>query len=46
MAQVPVRLDQRRMEKLRRLARENERTIAAQARHYMNQVIDEAEVTA
>jgi len=46
MPQVLVRIEPHRMEKLRRMAAQNERSIAAQARLIMKQGIDREEASA
>ena len=44
--QVPVRLSPDRMEKLQRIAAENERSVSAQARLFINQILDREQLPA
>lgn len=46
MPQVLVRITPHRMDKLRRLAEENERSLSAQARLFLNRQLDNEEAPA
>lgn len=46
MPQVLVRIEPQRMEKLRRLAEENERSVSGQARLLLSRQIDKEEASA